>query len=438
MPIIKSGRAVAAVAVAALLVATGVAAAAVKPAPAATPVAAAVSTSDLLVFARNQLALCQVELHDAFDAAARQRAQNCITDAQRAIADLSRTPGPTPSASPTATPSPTVVPTSASPSPTPAPTTTGPSPTPSPSPTGSGSPFPDASNTGVPPGTQLTAYTGLCTISVPGTVIDAKTVNCDLHIVTSGVVIKRSKINGSIGDDETDSRSFSVIDSEVNAGAEQHPAVWHTNYTVLRSNIHGGQTSIGCVDLCVVKDSWLHGQVISVAGQHLGGFLSNGGGSAATPSVIEHNTIACDPPQQGSGDAAASCSGAINLFGDFAPISHLAFRNNFIHAAVDSSGSPTMSYCIYGGDSAPLPDGSPSKPFPTADNVEFTNNIIENGPDRHLPDSADPGRTGTFPGWCGWWKYGISSFNSAGVGNIWSGNMWSDGAPALPDGSPPA
>lgn len=427
----KAG-AVAAIAAATLFLAAGVAAATVKP--------AAVSTSDVLDFARKQLALCQVELHDAFDAGARQRAQNCITDAQRAIADLSRgVPSPTPSGSPSVTPpatTPAPTPTGPSPSSTPTTPPTSVSPTPgptSPSPTPTPAGFPGPDNTGVPAGTQLTTYTGPCTISTPGTVIDAKTVNCDLHVVTSGVIIKRSKINGSIGDDEDDSRSFTLTDSEVNAGAEQHPAVWHTNYTVLRSNIHGGQTSIGCVDLCVVKDSWLHGQVISVAGQHLGGFLSNGGGSQATPSLIEHNTVACDPPQQGSGDSAASCSGAINLFGDFAAVRYIAFRNNFIHAAVDSSGSPTMSYCIYGGDSV-----VGSKPFPHADHVEFTNNVIENGPNRVLPDQADPTRHGTFPGWCGFWAYGISSFNSTAPGNVWTGNAWSDGAPAVPDGSPPA
>src|SRR6185295_14102869 len=38
--------------------------------------------------------------------------------------------------------------------------------------------YPDASNTGVPPGTALTAYTGPSTVTLAGTIIDSKTVGC--------------------------------------------------------------------------------------------------------------------------------------------------------------------------------------------------------------------------------------------------------------------
>jgi hypothetical protein len=41
-----------------------------------------------------------------------------------------------------------------------------------------GGPWPNASNTGVPAGTQLSTYAGPCTINAAGTVIDAKTINC--------------------------------------------------------------------------------------------------------------------------------------------------------------------------------------------------------------------------------------------------------------------
>lgn len=39
--------------------------------------------------------------------------------------------------------------------------------------------FPGPNNTGVPAGTQLTAYTGSCVITTPNTVIDKKIVDCD-------------------------------------------------------------------------------------------------------------------------------------------------------------------------------------------------------------------------------------------------------------------
>ena len=58
--------------------------------------------------------------------------------------------------------------------------------------------FPDASNTGVPAGTTLTAYTGPSTISTPNTVIDGKTMGC-INVTAGGVIIRNSRIacNGS-------------------------------------------------------------------------------------------------------------------------------------------------------------------------------------------------------------------------------------------------
>ena len=61
-----------------------------------------------------------------------------------------------------------------------------------PPPTGGG--FPDASNTGVPAGTTLTAYSGPSTISKPGTVISGKTIGC-VRVSAPGVVIRNSKIS---------------------------------------------------------------------------------------------------------------------------------------------------------------------------------------------------------------------------------------------------
>lgn len=360
----------------------------------------------------------------------------CVRHDQQKLDALGSQPTPTPSSSPSSSPTPspsnsptagptTPAPTTPAPSPTPSPTVTSPSPSPS------SSGFPDGTNTGVPAGTNLTTYTGPCGITRAGTVIDAKIVNCDLHITTTGVVIKNSKINGSVGDDETDSHSFSITDSEVSAGAEQNPAVWHTNYTVLRSNIHGGQTAVGCVDLCVVKDSWLHGQIVSVPGQHFGGFLSNGGGSASTPSLIQHSTIACDVEPQGSGSQTASCSGDINLYGDFGGVKYYTFDNNLFVAAVDSTGSPIPSYCVYGG--------SNSSKAGIPDHIVFKNNIIQNGKDRTDTRFINGQTvTKTFPGWCGFWKYGIADWDGTRPGNVWTNNFWTDGAPALPDGSPPA
>lgn len=54
---------------------------------------------------------------------------------------------------------------------------------------------PDASNTGVPPGTQLTDYTGPLTITTDGTVIDGKAVYGDLRIQAKNVTIRNSYLH---------------------------------------------------------------------------------------------------------------------------------------------------------------------------------------------------------------------------------------------------
>lgn len=60
--------------------------------------------------------------------------------------------------------------------------------------------FPDATNTGVPSGTSLTAFTASSTITANGTTIDAKIfegADCPLHIQATGVLITNSQFNCS-------------------------------------------------------------------------------------------------------------------------------------------------------------------------------------------------------------------------------------------------
>ena len=251
--------------------------------------------------------------------------------------------------------------------------------------------WPGPDNTGVPPGTNLEPYDGPCTIQEDGVVIDSKVVDCDLRLFGADIVIRKSKVNGTIYNEENLDYAFTLEDSEVDAGDAQQPAVWHTNMTIVRSNIHGGQTSVSCWQNCTVEDSWLHGQQITPGiSQHLGAFLSNGGSGV----VLTHNTIVCDSPGDGQD---GGCSGDINLFGDFEPISDVTVTGNFLGA------NTGISYCIYGGEAS-------SKPFPHADHVRFHDNVVERGEN----------------GTCG--GYGpVTSFDENGEGNEWSNNTWDDG-----------
>ena len=124
--------------------------------------------------------------------------------------------------------------------------------------------FPGPANTGVPSGTALTNYTGPCTITAANTVIDRKTINCSLSIHTTGVRITNSKLNGTVYAESP--YSFSISDSEVNAGGPQNSGIGNDNFTAVRVHVYGGYRGIWCENNCTVQDSWVHGQATDPSG----------------------------------------------------------------------------------------------------------------------------------------------------------------------------
>lgn len=256
-------------------------------------------------------------------------------------------------------------------------------------------PFPNASDTGVPAGTALTAYAGPCTITVANTVIDAKTINCDLVIQAAGVVVTRSRIVGSISTDENSTGfSFAISDSEVNAGNKVNTGIGAVNFTATRVHVFGGNRSIHCFLNCTVVDSYVHGQFTDSTGvTHESGIRM---GQNAT---IRHNTILCDAPDV---PPDAGCSADLTGYGDFGPV-----RNNLIEANMFKAS--TGGFCAYGGS-------SPGKPFSGQTlGIVFRNNTFERGPG----------------GKCGFFGP-ITSFDTSLSGNIWTGNVWDDGSVVPP------
>src|SRR5262245_48625399 len=366
-----------------------------------SPVASTVTNDALLEHLQKRRAECQLEYDSAplgsTGNAARTRARACITDVERAIAALlaSPTPSSTPTGSPTpsATPSPT--PTTPSPSPTAVPT-----PTPSPSPTAGG--WPDASNTGVPPGTVLSAYTGPCTITAPVT-IDAKTVNCDLDIAATvtGVTITRSQINGAIsvgvaGDSGV--LRLSIADSTIDAGHRLATGLSEADFDAQRIEVLGGNRGVLCAWRCKLQDSWVHGTYVD-ADWHASGVR------AERYSTIVHNTLSCDwliPTAQDGG-----CSADLTGYPDFNSIHDWTIRDNLFIA--NTTGA---AFCAYGGS-------SPGKPYSsdpmTGVNIQFINNTFQHGSG----------------GGCG--AYGpIDSWNPNKAGALFSGNVWDSGEPVIP------
>ena len=302
-------------------------------------------------------------------------------------------PTATPTPTATATPKPTPTPTA---TPTPTPTTT---PTPPPSSTGGfvvlGRSFPNSDTTGVPAGTTLTPYTGPCTIQTPGYVIDSKQVDCSLRILARDVVIKNSKINGTVYADYTQNQgSFTITDSEVDAGDGPWTGIGDARFTAERVEVTGGTRSINCYADCTVRDSYVHGQLHDTTGVH-----HESGIRINTNSTLIHNTIACDAPDF---PPDAGCSAAITGYPDFDPV-----RNNTVDGNLIIAGSG--GYCSYGGSTAGKPYSGQTA------NIKFINNVYQKGSS----------------GKCGFWG-AITSFDTRAPGNVWSNNLYDDGAPVPP------
>jgi len=130
--------------------------------------------------------------------------------------------------------------------------------------------------------------------------------------------------------------------------------------------------------------------------------------------TARHNTLACD--YKGpfvNGDIG--CSADLTGYPDF-----IAIKNNTVdgNLFVANPGNPGThdegaSFCAYAG-------ATPGKPYssdPTnATNQKFTNNVFQRG----------------WNGKCA--AYGaVINFDPNRTGNVWSGNVWDDGTPVVPE-----
>ncbi|WP_052590996.1 hypothetical protein [Luteipulveratus mongoliensis] len=250
--------------------------------------------------------------------------------------------------------------------------------------------WPGESNTGVPAGTSLSAYSGPLTITTPGTTIVGKLVKGDLEIKAKNVTIVRSQVEGGIMTVDGSGASVTLTDSEVHVGPREVKAVQGNNFTITRTELSGGNSG-GLCSTCTVTDSWMHGQEIpSNQPWHASGFRAD------QYTTLRHNTIACDARDTSVG---GGCSAGLTMYGDWQPVAHVTIDNNLFVATVDGS------FCTYGGSSG-------GKPYSGgANNIVFTNNVFQRGAN----------------GDCG--KYGpVGDFDPKAPGNVWSGNHWDDGS----------
>jgi hypothetical protein len=283
--------------------------------------------------------------------------------------------------------------------------------------------FPGPSNTGPnAPASSMAVYAGSCTISTANTVIDSKVVNCrDLIVAASGFVLKNSYENGGIIQ-SGGSPSFTVQDSLVDSGV-QYPAassgapagkyacgdpnnattdcgVTGSNFTILRTEIIGSNRAAYCEapGPCLIQDSYFHGT-------NLWPDVSNKAHASSTREeqndTIRHNSLHCSYTGPFV-NSEIGCSADLTGYPDFDPIKNNTVDGNLFVASIGSG------FCAYGGGTA----GKPFSGDPTnATNQKFTNNVFQRG------SNAKCAAFGP-----------ITDFIAGRTGNVWSNNLWDDGA----------
>jgi hypothetical protein len=283
--------------------------------------------------------------------------------------------------------------------------------------------FPGPTNTGVPAGTTLTAYTGSCTITAANLTLTAKTINCaQLIIAAANVTIQNSQVNGYPWiDDPTPNYSFHVIDSNItnlDPFNNSPQGLGKSHFTVLRANISGGVKGVWCEYDCSVTDTYIHGTAQQVANCSYGncavhessirqGSGTPGSGVNGGVETLTHNSIICDAITVAANDPfvpgdTAGCSADISGYGDFDYIQYNNFSRNLIMP-------PGDGVCAYGGASS-------GRPFMAANHNVWTDNIFQRG--------NKPSQHGLFV--CGYYGV-IADFDASITGNIWTNNRFDDG-----------
>jgi hypothetical protein len=171
--------------------------------------------------------------------------------------------------------------------------------TPSPSQSG----FPDASNTGVPPGTTLTR-TGALNITQAGAVIDGVDAP-SVEVNAPNVTIRNSRIHSrSAWLVQNKSTGLVIEDSEVDGEGSNSMSIGSSNFTLRRVEITGSENGmdIGAAGNVTVEDCYIHDLTTS-GGAHTDGAQF---GEGAHDILFRHNWISPSPQDGGSPPATSA------------------------------------------------------------------------------------------------------------------------------------
>jgi hypothetical protein len=210
--------------------------------------------------------------------------------------------------------------------------------------------FPDATNTGVPPGTQLTRADGAVVLDEPGTVYSGVELHGEIQVAADDVTIEKVRIVSdayypirTFGD--RDPKGTVIRDVEIDMqGQQEGKGIAFNNYTATRVHIHNGLDCAHAGTNVVITDSFCDLPKLRPGSEaHADGFQSDGGRNL----VFRHNTV-----RNPNGQTAA-----ILLSTNTAPIEKVVIDNNLL-----SGGG----YTVYCGTT----DGG------VATRMTYTNNVI--------------------------------------------------------------
>jgi hypothetical protein len=257
--------------------------------------------------------------------------------------------------------------------------------------------YPDATNTGLRPGTALVSKTGNVSIRADGTVIDGWDLEGSLDIYADNVTVRNSRITtrnwwginqraGVSGLRVEDVDIVGVPGEGIDGGGTDW-AVSNAggSLTVLRTDMSLTGDGVN-TDTGLVADNYVHDLAEFTAADgkwwHNDG-IQAGAGSAAGLTV-RHNTVLNPAPPDRGGD------GAIALFQDWGDMFNVVVDDNLVAGG---------GYVLRGGG-------------PGTRNLKFTNNVVS--------------RQYYLAG--GYWGP-AAAFDKSGSGNVWSGNRFEDGKP---------
>lgn len=274
------------------------------------------------------------------------------------------------------TPDTTIPPTTTtSPSSTPPPTTANSTPTHS-APSSVG--FPNATDTGVPAGTKLTASRSI-TVTVNGQTITNMQVTGCITIAADDVTIENTRILGGGCSEPIHNvghKNLVVQDSEIDGEGSAGECVGAEQFTLQRDNIHGCSDGIRVAyhATVTVKNSWIHDMSLH-SGDHNDGvqFYESTG-----PAQFVHNTI-----EPGSGPTVnAAFFTADNSTGTLLLEQNLMSDGGYVLRIDDNTATVTNNLIVNGTwGYAPVNAFYGDASDPGATIVAWSNNRICGGAD---------------------------------------------------------